>query len=91
MVENQLDIPAWRNGFCIADRILILLYRKPSHYGKTFYDRKSCYSINVQIIDTPNQQIIDYASEFQRSKHDIYCFKSTRLGEKPAYFLDEEE
>lgn len=90
-VKNQVDVPAWRNGFCMVDGTLIPLYRKPSHYGETFYDRKSRYSINVQIINTPNRQIIDYASGFRGSRHDTHCFKSTRLGERPADFLDEGE
>ncbi len=37
-VENQAEVPAWRDGFCIFDGTLIPLSRKPSHYGKTFYD-----------------------------------------------------
>ena len=35
--------------------------------------------MNVQIFNTPNGQIIDYASGFRGAKNDRYCFKSTRL------------
>ena len=66
-VEEQTGVKEWRNGFCMVDGTLIPLYQKPSHYGETFFDRKNNYSINVQIINTPNRKIIDYASRFQGS------------------------
>lgn len=75
----------------MVDRTLIPLYRKPSHYGETFYNRKSQYSINVQIINIPNCQIIDYASGFRDSQYDTHCFKSTQLGKRPSKFLDQRE
>lgn len=75
----------------MIDRTLIPLYRKPSYYGKTFYNKKSQYLINVQIINTPNHQIIDYISGFQGSQYDTHCFKSTRLGKNLSIFLDQRE
>ena len=78
-VEEQVCLPEWRNGFCMVDGTLIPLYQKPSHYVETFFDRKCNYSINVQIINTPNQMIIDYASGFRGSRHDTHCFASTKL------------
>lgn len=38
----------------MVDKILILLYCKLLYYDKTFYNQKSYYSINVQIINIPN-------------------------------------
>lgn len=75
----------------MVDRTLILLHKKPSYYGETFFDRKINYSINVQIINTPNSQIIDYASEFQGSRHDNHCFQSTRLSKKHTKLLDKDK
>ena len=63
-VENQVQVPACIDGFRMVDGTLIPLYRKPSHYGETFYNQKSWYLINLQIINIPNCQIIDYASGF---------------------------
>lgn len=48
----------------MVDGTLIPLYEKPSYYEKTFFNRKMNYSISVQIINTPNCQIIDYATGF---------------------------
>ena len=58
-VEEQVSLSEWRNRFCMVDGTWISLYRKPLHYGETFFDRKCNYSINVQIINTPNRKIID--------------------------------
>ena len=81
----------WRNGFCLVDGILIPLYRKLSHYGEIFFDWKSNYSINVQIINTPNCKIIDYASGFWGTRHDIYRFASTKLGKNASQYLEKDE
>ncbi|EGN94784.1 hypothetical protein SERLA73DRAFT_61693, partial [Serpula lacrymans var. lacrymans S7.3] len=48
-VERQV-CPAWRNGYLSIDGTTFNLFQKPSHYGETFYDRKSNYSINAQVI-----------------------------------------
>ena len=64
----------------MVDGTLVSLYQKSSHYGETFFDQKSNYSINVQIINTPNRKIIDDASEFRGSRHDTYCFVCIKLG-----------
>ncbi len=90
-VEEQAEVKEWRNGFCMVDGTLVPLYRKQSHYGETFFDRKSHYSINVQIINTPNRKIIDYASGFRGSRHDTHCFSSTKLGQNPFLYLEKDE
>jgi hypothetical protein len=38
-----------RGGWIMVDGTLIPLYTKPSEYGNCYYDRKSNYSINVQV------------------------------------------
>ena len=58
---------------------------------KNFFDQKSNYSINVQIINTPNCKIIDYVSGFWGSRHDTYCFASTKLGKNPSLYLKKNE
>lgn len=81
----------WQNGFYIVDGTLIPLYWKPSYYGETFFDRKCNYSINVQIINTPNWKIINYASGFWGSRHDTHCFASTKLEKNPSKFFEHYE
>ena len=39
----------WRNGWLMVDGTLVLLYAHPSFYGNMWYDRKSNYSMNVQV------------------------------------------
>ena len=58
----------------MVDGITIPIFEKPHYLGEFFYDWKAQYSINTQIINTLNRQIIDYATGFNRSRHDTYCF-----------------
>lgn len=51
----------------MVDKTLIPLYCKPYWYGDTFFDHKSNYSMNVQIINTPNLKIINYITRFTNS------------------------
>ena len=41
--------PSWRDGFCMVDGTLIPLFEKPGHHGEAYFDRKSNYSLNVQV------------------------------------------
>ncbi len=63
----------------MVDRTTIPIFEKPHYFGKSFYDWKAQYSINAQIVNTPNRQIIDYATRFNGSRHDIHYFCFTRL------------
>ena len=40
---------AWHEGYCMVDGTLIPLFEKPSHHGEAYFDRKSNYSLNVQV------------------------------------------
>jgi hypothetical protein len=40
---------AWRNGWLMVDGTLVPLFARPRFYGNTWYDRKSNYSMNVQV------------------------------------------
>jgi hypothetical protein len=63
----------------MIDGTLIPIFEKPYFYGETFFDRKSNYSLNVQIINTPDRRIIDYATGFVGSRGDAHCYKETLL------------
>ena len=78
---------AFQKGWCMVDGTTIPIFEKPHYYRQAFYDRKSLYSINAQIINTPNRQIIDYATGFNGSRHDTHCFRSTKLGKNPQDLL----
>jgi hypothetical protein len=79
MVHQKTGIHAFRNGWCMIDGTLIPLYQKPSWYGERFFDRKSRYSLNVQIVNTADRRIIDYCTGFRGTQVDSKAFRSTRL------------
>lgn len=47
-VEDK-SCPAWRNGWLMVDGTLVPLFRRPGYFGNVFFDRKSNYSLNVQV------------------------------------------
>jgi hypothetical protein len=40
---------AWRNGCIFVDGTLVPLAEKPGYHGEAYFDRKSNYSLNVQV------------------------------------------
>ncbi|KAF8824329.1 hypothetical protein HHX47_DHR8000194 [Lentinula edodes] len=40
---------AWRNSWIFVDGTLIPLAEKPAYHGEAYFDRKSNYSLNVQV------------------------------------------
>jgi hypothetical protein len=46
---EENSCPAWRNGWLMVDGTLVPLYARPAFYGNVFFDRKSNYSLNVQV------------------------------------------
>ncbi|KAH9949648.1 hypothetical protein B0H21DRAFT_777118 [Amylocystis lapponica] len=40
---------AWRDGYCFVDGTLVPLGDKPGYHGEAYFDRKSNYSLNVQV------------------------------------------
>ena len=41
--------PGWWDGWLMVDGTLVLLFMHPAHYGNNWFDRKSNYSLNVQV------------------------------------------
>ena len=40
---------AWRDGYCMVDGTPIVLFQKPGFHGEAYFDRKSNYSLNLQV------------------------------------------
>jgi hypothetical protein len=40
---------AWRDGWLLVNGTLVPLAEKPAFHGETYFDRKSNYSLNVQV------------------------------------------
>ncbi|KIJ35719.1 hypothetical protein M422DRAFT_261901 [Sphaerobolus stellatus SS14] len=79
--------PAWHKGWCMVDRTLVPLPSWPAHFGNTWYDRKRNYSLNVQLISTPDLQIIDYGVGLPGSQHDTTAWKEPRIPKERATLL----
>lgn len=47
-VEEQSFV-GWRDGWVMVDGTLVLLFARPAHFGNSWFDRKSNYSLNVQV------------------------------------------
>ncbi|KAG1767517.1 kinase-like domain-containing protein [Suillus occidentalis] len=72
--------PKWCNGILAIDGTTVDLYAKPAHFGETFYDRKSNYSLGCQAVVMPhNLVIVDYTLGHPGSVHDVYTLRSTHL------------
>ena len=39
----------WQDGYCMVDGTPIVLFQKPGYYGEAYFDRKSNYSLNLQV------------------------------------------
>ena len=46
---ERASCAVWHEGYCMVDGTLIPLFKKPSHHGKAYFNRKSNYSLNVQV------------------------------------------
>ncbi|KAK0234660.1 hypothetical protein EDD85DRAFT_774372 [Armillaria nabsnona] len=40
---------AWRDGWLLVDGTLVPLAEKPAYHGEAYFDRKSNYSLNIQV------------------------------------------
>ncbi|KAF8587606.1 hypothetical protein K439DRAFT_1645808 [Ramaria rubella] len=60
-------------------------------YGNSWYDCKSNYSLNVQLISTPNLCIIDYGVGLPLSQHDATAWKGTWIPQEHEQFLGRDE
>ena len=91
-VEDIGASSEWRDGWCMIDGTTISLFEKSHYYGDAFFDRKSRYSINVQIVNiSHDRQIIDYVSGFNGSRHDSHCFLETSLYKHRSSLLTVDE
>ncbi|KAF8576039.1 hypothetical protein K439DRAFT_1623163 [Ramaria rubella] len=71
---ESVSCAAWHDGFCFVDGTLVPLADKPGYHGEAYFDRKSNYLLNVQIINLPNLCIIDYVIGHCGRAHDSTTF-----------------
>jgi hypothetical protein len=46
---EDASCPMWRDGYCMVDGTQVVLFQKPGHHGEAYFDRKSNYSLNIQV------------------------------------------
>ncbi|KAF5366613.1 hypothetical protein D9758_009000 [Tetrapyrgos nigripes] len=68
----------------------VLLAYRPYWYGKSYFDCKSRYSLNVQIVLLPNWHIIDFSYGHVGSTHDATAWEETRLFKEYESLLQDE-
>nr|GAT51776.1 predicted protein [Mycena chlorophos] len=83
--------PAFRGGWCFVDGTLVPLATRPFWYGESYFDRKSRYSLNIQIVSLPNLRIVDFSYGHTGSAHDATAWGGTRIAANHTEFLGEKE
>ncbi|KAF8590622.1 hypothetical protein K439DRAFT_1329778, partial [Ramaria rubella] len=89
-VESQ-SCPGWCGGWLMVNGTLVPLFSRPGFYGNSWYDRKSNYSLNVQLISMPDLRIINYGVGLPGSQHDATVWKGTRIPREHDTLLGRDE
>ncbi|KIJ41811.1 hypothetical protein M422DRAFT_255128 [Sphaerobolus stellatus SS14] len=71
--------------------MLVPLFAGPGFYSNSWYNWKSNYSLNVQLISTPNLQIIDYDVGLPGSQHNTTAWKETQIPHERLTLLEDGE
>ena len=75
----------------IIDGTLIVLATRPQEYGDSYYCRKNCYAINVQIICDDKANITYVYGGWPGSTHDNRAWRNSKVfKDAPQYFTDGE-
>lgn len=56
---EEASCPAWRDGWPMVDGTLVPLFMWPAFFGNTWFDRKSNYSMNIQVCFLFQQLVSD--------------------------------
>ena len=69
----------FQNCIGIIDGTLIVLHHRPHLYGDSYFSRKSCYAINVQVICDDKGKILYYYGGWPGSTHDNRAWQSSKI------------
>ena len=80
-----------QNYIGIFDGTLIVLHYRPHLYVDSYFSRKSCYAINVQVVCDDRGKTIYYCGGWPGSTHDNRAWRSSKIFINDAeYFADDE-
>ncbi|EKM58902.1 uncharacterized protein PHACADRAFT_63878, partial [Phanerochaete carnosa HHB-10118-sp] len=87
---------AWRDGWLIStslmvDGTLVSLYTCPKWYSESYFDRKSNYFLNIQVVSLLNLRIVDFAYGHTGSTHDATAWEQTRIYQEHDALLEGQE
>ncbi|KAL3679875.1 hypothetical protein R1sor_022831 [Riccia sorocarpa] len=63
----------------LVDDTLVKLAQRPRDDGETYFDRKSNYSMNVEVICDQNKRVIYFFAGMPGSCHDLTCLRRSSL------------
>lgn len=80
-----------RNSYIIVDGSLGILFENPLQFWEAYYDRKSNYSLNFQIINLPNQRIVNYVVGYTSNRQDSLTLKDSKTMQRAGELFKAEE
>ena len=63
----------------IIDGTIIVLCQKPSYYGESYFCRKQCYAVNVQVVCDHKGRIIYLVGGWPGSMHDNRAWRNCKV------------
>ena len=75
----------------IIDGTLIVLNQRPHLYGDSYWCRKNCYALNIQVICDDNGRVIYYYGGWPGSTHDNRAWRNCKVFLKGSEFFAESE
>ncbi|KAL3701956.1 hypothetical protein R1sor_019978 [Riccia sorocarpa] len=63
----------------LVDGTLVKLSQRPRDDGETYFDRKSNYSFNVQVICDQHRRVLYFFAGMPGSCHDLTCLRRSGL------------
>ena len=81
----------FRNCLGFLDGTTIVLAEKPVNHGEFYYNRKSQYGLNCQIVADLDARIRFFFCGYPASVHDSRCIEESEFCQHPRDFLDDLE
>ena len=92
LMKEQIKVEyGFQNCIGIIDGTIIILDEKPLKYGESYYCRKNCYSLNVQVVCNHECKIQYLYGGWPGSTHDNRAWRNCKLYTKRDEYFDDGE
>ncbi|KIJ55673.1 hypothetical protein M422DRAFT_240285 [Sphaerobolus stellatus SS14] len=88
---EETSCKEWRNGYAMVNGTLIPIAEKPGFHSEAYFDRKSNYLFNVQLITLLSLHIIDYVIGHCESAHDSTTFQDSQANKEHSTLFGDAE